>query len=419
MKTLIKNKDLEFMSAPEIIFCLFLLTPSFQGQAGTFVGNGGSPGDVELAIAKKHLDRTFKEFQEYDKHGPSLCTCAPEAKNRPMCSPLADLTLEQRSLCGRILFEKAGAMRRWVSPEAPLEVRWTREPIEVKENGVLRAVDAVMSRTTTEQGEGGRLTLNADRFLQMKPQERLFLLTHEFFHLEDWDGRPLVDEGPIGVFEGAEGGRKLINALAAAAVMEFYQSRIDTQFRQSLQRSQAYKPMWFDLQYESLQNGQSRPSTFGAGTTNPVQLQFRGYLISGVWGSLGLAAAFRFSNRSSNVLSSVDVRENIQQYGIGLSYKVNPFSDPTTGLGQSHFVSTVRYELGKSALRINDSSTGTEDSTDFGGFRAEMSYYFPFDWGFWLYVGGSYQQFNYSFTKVNLKYDKEQLGFFGGISYGF
>lgn len=411
----------------KILILVASLTASHSVSAATFIGNGGSPGDVELAVARKHVYRTFSEFADYDRSGPSLCTCKPEFKDRPVCRVLESLTKEQATFCARVLYEKAGEVQELMGSQSNVEFRWTREPIEVRENNQLRAVDAVAEKLSTSNPllEGtnrsatGRLTFNVDRFLEMKTYERVFLLTHESFHLLDWDGKPLVDEGTIGPFEGAEGGRMLLNAIAAAAVMEFYGSGIDKQFASSLKRSQGRKLFWLDLDFQSLSSGQQNKTQFGMGDSSPIQIQGRGYFYSGTWGSLGAVASYRQTEKSQTVLGSVDLREKIQWYGLGVTARVQPFEDPTTFWGQSHFVGNLKYEIAKANISLADPNVGTSESADASGVRADLALMMPLQWNVWFYFGVGYQTHQYQYRTINLKYDRNQYSSYIGVSCGF
>jgi hypothetical protein len=409
-----------------ILLCFALCFPP-SVIASTFIGNGGSPGDVELAVARKHVERTFREFSDYDRSGPSLCSCKPEFKDRPVCRVLETLTVEQATFCARVLYDKAGELQELMGQYSTVEFRWTRDSIEVRENNQLRAVDAVAERLKssdpvtemTGSSATGRLTLNVDRFLQMKTYERVFLLTHESFHLILWEGKPLVDEGPIGPFTGDEGGRTLLNSIAAAAVMEFYGSKIDRQFASSLSRSQAQKNFWLDLHYEALSSGQQNKTQFGMGDSNPVQFQARGYFLAGNWGSIGAVGSLRQTEKTQTVLGSVELKEKIQWFGLGLTARVQPFEDPTTFWGQSHFVGNLKYELAKAAVSLKDPNVGTNEEADTSGVRAEVYYMMPFQWNLWVFLGVSYQTHQYQYRNINLKYDRNQVSSFIGVSYGF
>ncbi len=234
-----------------LISALILITR--LSEASTFVGNGGSPGDVELLVAKKQITETLEIIGAKDFSQGSLCQCVADFQNDSLCEPLRSLNPEQRKYCVEVTSEKAKTLSTLISTEGKVSFLWTHDRIEVVEGKNRRAVDAASNREKME------ITVNQNRFLDMSASERIFLLTHELLHLTEINGKPLTDEGPLGPFTGNDGSRNLINAVSAGTAMQAIDRRLIRKYRGHLRRPQGWKENWLEIS-----GGSTRTSAVGS-----------------------------------------------------------------------------------------------------------------------------------------------------------
>lgn len=226
------------MKSALITFVISLAFFEFAG-ASSFVGNGGSPGDVELTVAKKQIQATLDDIKTWEPD-ENPCVCGPNFARTTMCEYLKDLTDAQVKTCSSFIREKGDELKALYQRDE-IAIGWTHEKITVIEGGRRRAVDAVADP------KEGRLTLDQRRFLEMDAADRVFLLAHEGLHFIKWKGKSLVDEGPFESFPGDEGGRRFINSVAAAVAVGAYESRQIAGYSNVLSRSKSYKTRWLDL----------------------------------------------------------------------------------------------------------------------------------------------------------------------------
>jgi hypothetical protein len=413
-----------------LLISLFSITFALLSTAGasTFVGNGGNSGDLELQVALRQIQETFKiaalrgqdEKSQNKSHikgaylADELCTCLGPFKGHQVCDSLDSLTPEQTTFCGDFMSQKAEAVLAFLADKESPRFTWTHENIEVKEAQGLRAADAVANSKLVQ------VTINQERFLQMKQYERVFVLTHEIMHLIPHEKGAIADEQAIGPFSGKDGGRQLLNSMAAATVVASFESGITQKYGETLKRSQGHKNLWFNLAGYSLSSGQNRNSLFSVAGTTGAQLGLRYFFL----GDLGLVLDFRSGKTSKTVLETISLSETQTSFGAGLAYRFFPFKDPLTYMGQSHLVLdakvdtlSTKYTLSEDPIRLEDTGTSTF-------LAAGCNYYLPIEGGFWYFTGINYYLHRYKYAKITpssgaIEANQNQVMFNIGVSYGF
>lgn len=390
------------------IFLGMILTQ--QAMASTFVGNGGNAGDVEMQMT---LQKAQKTFEAIDTDRPqNLCVCSAEFEGRPMCDVLKRLNAEQVRFCSRYMTMKAGELSQITGDKKDLNVTWTHEQIEVQEEGHLRGADAV---TNAKQMS---MTLNQQRFLGMDENERLFLVSHELFHLTSFQGKTLSDEGDIGPFKGVDGGREFINAMAAAVVLQASENGVFQQYQAAEKRSKGYKKTYISLGYNALSVPNDTTTAFDIDRTTGVTLGVR-YQLTPEFGLIAQMAALK---GDKTILTSINAKENKNIYSFGAGYRWFPFSNPMTAWGQSHFVFSATVDLLDGTYTYDEQGVGGSAKATSTGLTAACNYFMPLDGGFWIYGGVGYSAMNYSYNldnQVDLKYKDNGTSFALGVSYGF
>lgn len=382
-------------------------------QASTFVGNGGNAGDIELQMTLEQATKTFNFIlRDRDNEEQNLCTCTTSFEGRPLCDTLNRLNKEQVKFCSRYLLLKAADLARVTSEKGKVSYTWTHQQIEVKEQGRLRGADAVTNPKEMS------MTLNQTRFLQMDSNERLFLVGHELFHLTSHQGQTLSDEGEIGPFQGPNGGRQFINAMAATLVMQANQYGVFSSYSTAEKRSKAYKQNWLSVGYSKLETANDKSTAYDIPQTTGGHGEYR-YQLNSEWGVFG---SFSRLSGSKGLLTTGKIEEERNTFGVGLAYRWFPWENPMTFRGQSHFVLGSSLDLMKSRYELNDPAVGTKAETSSMGYTLSCKYFIPFSSGWWAYGGVNYSGLNHRFNldnQVELEYKNNGTGFALGVSYGF
>lgn len=390
-----------------IMMCLLFLSSS--AHASTFIGNGGSAGDVELLVALKQIEKASSNIMQ-SMAEQTHCECIDVFEGHSVCEALKKLTHPQKKYCENFVRKEARDYHSILKSEK-IRFYWTHDDINVFENKRRRAVEAVANPRTNE------ITLNQTRFIKLRAYERIFLMTHELTHLIDVDGEQIGDEGPIGPFEGASGKRDLINAAASAIVMEAASSDLISQYRPALDRARGYKKFWLDLSSGGRTHGEiTGNKTFGFDNSkSAATVGARWYFAE----NFGVYLHYRGIESEKTILTSIKATESLNTISAGITYKYFPFKDPLKYFGQSHLELFGGPDLLKAKYKVADNSVGTEDSDESLGFLLGASYRLPVIWGFWLNIGASAEMHKYKFEQVNVEYNGPQITSYFGASYGF
>ncbi|HEY1079504.1 MAG TPA: hypothetical protein VGE46_05385 [Bdellovibrio sp.] len=379
-------------------------------HASTFVGNGGNAGDIELQVALDQIQQTLNLLiKNSDDPELRLCTCYEKYKEHSVCNNLRRLSEPQVQYCARLIRHKSKELTKLLSDKGAIHFSWTSDDINVKEKSGLRAVDAVTDY------KNKTITLNRKNFVEMNSTERVFLLTHELFHLTDLNGVPLSDDLEYPNFPGSQGGRQLLNSIASALVIESYDYGSFQEYGKPLQRSQGHKRNWIDLYVNTMSTSPQDSSVYAAGTLSGGAANFRHHFYN-EW-----ATVFSFASlkKDHGILTSIEATEQRYIFGFGLSYRWFPFAEPLTFWGQSHFVFTGKYEtlLGKITVKdnfIDIKDDATSSSPSFG-----VSYYIPFSNNFWGFAGASFSAHKINYEKIPLDYKSQNFLMDLGVSYAF
>ncbi len=392
------------------VFFLFLVVCiSVFSFASTYVGNGGNAGDVEARVAISQIQQTLKAISANSTdRGYPLCHCSELFKRHPLCDSLNQLTKEQTTYCGDVLSAQLPQLLSILENPNSFQIIWTHEPIEVMEGQQKVAVDAV-TQTGLRQ-----ITLNKKRFLEMQPYEREFLLTHELLHLTKNQNEGFSDERPHGPFAENGGTRHLLNSMAAATALRSFDYEIVGQYRGALLRSQYIKNFWISYSGANLSSGKSSGRFKDLEDYRGAQLNVRYH-----WSDWG--AFFQGSQYTGRrgFLTSVQAEEKIQAFSLGIAYRWAPFENPLSFWGQSYFLPRVGVEKLKGNYYLSDNFVDVRDEADSTSLIADVSYYLPLQWDFWVFLGLGVSHHRYDYKNVGTSYDGAQTFNYLGVSYGF
>lgn len=396
-----------------ILIFIFAILSAYQGVASTFVGNGGNAGDIELQMTLGQAQQSL-EFVDRDKdlEDQNLCTCSQSFEGRPVCDVLKNLNQEQVRFCSKFMRLKAADLSRLLGQKDQLSFSWTHEQIEVQEGRQRRSADAVTDPKNMS------MVLNQKRFLEMDESERVFLVSHELFHLTSYQGAFLSDEGNIGPFKGMDGGRQLINAMAATVVLQAHKYGVFRGYQAAERRSKSYKKNWLSAGYQSVTTENDPSTALDIEKTTGGHFGYRYQWTQEV----GFITQFTSLKGSKGILTTAEALEQKNILSLGAAYRWFPFSNPLTGLGQSHFLLGATLDLLNAQYEIHDPSVGTTAKTSSTGYTLLCNYFIPFSSGLWAYAGLAYSSLHYSFNldnQLNLNYKNDGTAFALGVSYGF
>ena len=391
----------------KVLLSLLLIYSS--ARASTFIGNGGSGADLEMQVALNQIRGIFEAITRIDKtSNVSICRCRSRFENQPSCELIKKLKTEEVTYCHQTLREQAPKVLEWLSGPKSLKINWTSSEIMVSQKRGERLSDAVTNTTDSS------ITVNQKRFQSLNPPEKIFLLVHELFHLTQFNNKPMEDEGAVGPFKGSDGGRDLINALSAGAVMEGLDTGSIKKYQSYLRRSNNERKMWIDLAVEGMSRNGSN-STYAFNSPVGGSLGARYYFLD----NIGIVAKYWMAQQEMGIRSTIKAKENMSSIFLGVSYKLAPFSNPLSYFGQSHFVFNLGYELFKANYELSDPFQEYKNEVTPSGAKLDVRYYLPIRWGFWGFLGGGVSTVKYSYTDIPLNYDQAPVYLFTGVSYGF
>jgi hypothetical protein len=405
------------------ILALGILLTGAGAAASTFVGNGGNVGDVELQVTINQVQATFAKLAEKpvvkvkteddDEDAPApppeLCVCPAEFQGRPWCELLKKLNPEQVRFCAAYIREKAPELATLLAQKERVKFLWTHEGIDVREGAILRGADAVTDPATLT------MTLNQPRYLEMNDVDRVFLMSHEVFHLTRYEDRPLTDEGDVGPFKGSDGGRQLINAMAASVVMQASAYDLFDKYRGAIHRSRGYKKFWLSGGLLLSSTAKDSTSAYYLDQHTGGRIGFRYQLTDG----LGILAEYSASQGEKTLVSSVKGKENKNIFSAGLAYRWFLFQNPLTFAGQSHFILNAKADFLNGTYKLSDPWVGLEDHASGRGYSVEVQYFIPFAVGLWGFGGIGYSAQSYKYDQLGLEYKNAAVTFNTGVSYGF
>jgi hypothetical protein len=391
------------------ILILFMVVSSMAG-ASTFVGNGGNAGDVELEVTVRQVQQTFSAIaKEKAEKKSKLCVCTSEFQGRPLCELLKRLNEEQAQFCANYIREKAPQLAEALGEKEKLKISWTNDPIEVEEGGSLRGADAVT------RVQNMTMMINQQRYMAMSDVDRVFLMSHELFHLTSYNGKTLTDEGDIGPFKGVDGGRRFINAMAASLVMQTSENDLFDKYRGAINRSKGYKKFWINADIVSSSTDKDGNSPYYITQHTGGRFGFRYQLTD----ALGVLAEYSVLQGEKSILTTIKGKETKNIVSLGVAYRWFPFENPLTFAGQSHLVFRGKLDLISARYQLNDPYVGIDDSASTKGSTLDCNYFIPFAVGLWGYGGIGYSTQQYKFEKLNLEYKNSGLSVMTGVSYGF
>ena len=393
------------------VFCFLLF--SITATASTFVGNGGNVNDVELKVTLKQIEMTVSEMLSYKKSKTKnqVCACAPGYEDHPLCEVIKSMNQEQSEFCESFVFEQ---MEELGQALRTAEFEWANENLQVQEKNQIRSADAV---TIPDKK---KIYLKQDGFNSLGPMNRMFLVTHELYHLIPYNKKTIHDDEPIGPFKSDKGGRQLLNAAASGLTMVSLDKRIFQAQTSYLNISKYIRRHWGSVLTPMVKLQSDRATNFELKPAG-VRVIYR-YQPSQEDG-YGISLHGESTSQKEKVLGTINVEESRSLFGAGVNYRWMAFKDrdPLSYLRNSHFVFefmleniSARYSMVEEPF-INEKYTASST-----GPSIKVHYLYPFKNNFWVDMGTSIDNHKLNYSGLNLNYSKNQnVHLFIGATYGF
>ncbi len=393
-------------------FLILSLILPLTSVASTYVGNGGNAGDVELEITLNQIKNTVYELRTDKEVNNKFCRCIKIYSNDKMCKNIEDLSKEQIKFCNKSIASNLSNIEKLIQSKK-INYSWTNDNIETHDENTLRSSDAV------SDVKNMKMTLNQKRFRSLTASERVFLVSHELIHFLKINSKKPVDDKPIGPFKEKNGGRVLINAMAASVAMNVHEYYYYKEYASDLERSQNWKNHWLNIDTGTIDSNTDSQSPYIQRSYDISNFSYNYFLTK----SFGLTVDYTSLKGERDVLSSTSSIEDLDVMGLGLSYRVFTHGDPLTFWGQSFFLINLRVNTLDGDHELRDSFIGFKTTSKGTGGTLECKYYMPIKNNIWFTLGYRVQQLNYEFEKTDLnfklKYDKVRTGANIGVSYAF
>lgn len=393
-----------------ILLIIFLVATSTH--ASTFIGNGGQTGDVELAVSLKQVRASVERIQtsQAEKSPQKFCVCPGQYADHSLCEVIKKLNSEQQKYCERFILSQASKLDRAAQST---QFEWVNTVSMVNTNKVGdRVVDAVARK------DKKLIYIDQSRFVTINDTNRLFLLTHELFHMDSFEGNKLDDEDPIGPFTGEYGVRDLLNAAAAGIVLTALDQTVFQMYTRYLDQSRSSSHHWFGISTLGSYVEDTTNSTFKMDLNRGRKFTYH-YQPESFF-NIGFTVQLGNQEGSKSILSSSTLNESRSVFAAGISYRyffmnhLEPFN---------HFWSTfLQVELlsetlsGK--LNIRDNRTFLESSASSRSVASRVSVYIPMKFGFWVNTGLEFNDHKLYYEEFDYTLTSKAPTFYLGVSYG-
>lgn len=395
----------------KLIILLYMI--SFSSWSSTFIGNGGQVGDLELTVTKRQIRSTLNRLQELKSENNNLevCKCPEDYSDHQLCEIIKELNSDQKQFCEAFIKAQLPKLEKAISA---VKFEWINENLNVVEgNGQIRAADAIAQKTEN------KILINQSRFMDNRPYKRTFLLTHEIFHLDNYQGIELNDDAPIGPFKDKYGTRKLLNASAAGLVLLSIDENVFQQYTDYLKNSSSAKKHWLSLTGASTRLESNRNDNYNVQSSTGYRLSYR-YDFDNLY-NLGLTLQFEEQSGNKSIFTMTKIHERRNTSALGFTFKIFPFSqlDPFNSFWNSYFLTELLIESMHSEYKLEDDYTSVTSSAGSSSPAIRIGYFFPLKYNFWVSGFITYSKHQLIYQEINQTFNNNKMGFTLGATYGF
>lgn len=382
-----------------------------QTFASTFIGNGGQAGDVELAVSLKQLRSAVERIESIKQDDPNkhLCECPEDYSDHNLCEVIEKLNVEQKRFCDKFILKQLSKLDK-ASTETQFE--WVESSMLNKNKLGVRVVDAVA------QKDKKKIYIDQVRFIDLTPSKRLFLLTHELFHMDSYENINLDDEDKIGPFTNEYGVRDLLNAAAAGIVLTSIDENVFQSYSGYLNQSRSTKKHWLSLTSPSAQLLEVRKTNFDTKLSQGHRLSYQ-YQPDSFY-NFGFILHLQTQKGSKTIFDSVKIEQSNATSSIGVSYRYFIFNhlDPLSHFWNTFMQFELLYERLDGKFSMKDERTSLESQTSSISPAGRLSLYAPIKYNFWINAGIDYSQHKLYYSEFDYTLEKNTTSFYLGVTYG-
>lgn len=399
--------------------------------SSTFVGNGGSSQDLELQVSLsqlkdltqviqiKYLNLSQNQSQAQDSaqaqtqikvqdlSSANLCVCSGEFSDYDFCKILESLTLEQKKYCSSFVKKQNPILAKLLNSNQ-VQIHFTNDILQIQNEDENRVVEAIAN------AKDNSITIQEKKFGKLKSHERIFLLAHEFYHLTDIDGKYIVDHQSYGAFDSKDGGKKLLNAAAAAQTQLAFQNSVISHYSSVINRSRYKKYNYFSTGIFNRQSDVQNSNSFGFKEENGFEFKYR-FQPS----VLGFSVSSWTSQSQRKMYNTVNLNESKSSTLLGLTLRFPIIKDsPETFWGQAHYFYDFGVELLNGKYTIKDNYISLTEKARSSSPYLGVSFYIPLRHGVWFYSNLYLYSSKLNYKEIDLK-TNSRYSLNLGVSYGF
>ena len=384
------------------------VTPYAKGanqRSSTFVGNGGSTQDLDLAAALSVIHEMGSKMKS--DISQTLCHCPDTWSENDICRVLRQLSDKEIKFCRDMLTRNASELARLSSRDSGVRFIWSNNKVTAKSpGGVKRIADAVT------QPEKKTIILDHHQFRKMPATYRVALLTHELFHLIKIDSQYLSDESDSPPFSS---GRAMLDTLGAAVAVEANEQQLFNEWIELSDISRSWKHHWVAFEIQAIDSP--------AHTTSRLlkSKDSGGSSLKYSWrpADVSLDLGLDYFSYSGTYKSHIIVYESLSLYTAGTSLKFSPINAYLSRWNESFVTFGAYIVTGIANYRVSDQSITLKDSSSVKGFGGGTRFFMPLKHSFWVNIGYDMRHVRYEYGKFKIKTIENQNIYTLGGAYGF
>lgn len=392
-----------------ILSSLLLTTTSVL--ASTFIGNGGQVGDVELAVSLKQLRSANERIQAIlqDEPNKRLCVCPEDYADHNLCEVFEKLNDEQKSFCDKFIVKQLSKLE---NATYSTQFEWVETSMLNKNKVGVRVVDAVA------QKDKKMIYIDQTRFTDLTPAKRMFLLTHELFHMDKYETITLNDEDKIGPFTAEYGVRDLLNAAAAGIVLTSIDENVFQSYSRFLKQSRSTKKHWFSLITASNQLKDDKSTNFQTNMGGGYRFSYL-YQPDSLH-NFGFTVQFQTQSGEKTIYTSTQIESQRTSSAIGVSYRYFLFNnlDPLNQFWNTFLQAELLYERLDGLFKLSDKYTSQDSIASSTSPAGRISIYVPVNYNFWVNLGLEISQHKLYYSEFDYNLVQNTPSLFLGVTYG-
>ncbi|MBL7542780.1 MAG: hypothetical protein JNL11_03140 [Bdellovibrionaceae bacterium] len=392
---------------------IFAFLISCSTMASTFIGNGGQTGDLELAVSMKQIREAIVRMREVKIETPNrrFCVCPENYRDHQLCETVEKLNEDQKIFCDRFIQTQ---MSKLENASQTTQFEWVKTSI-VNQNKVgTRVVDAVARK------DKKLIYIDQSRFVDITGSQRMFLITHELFHMDTFDGIKLDDEDPIGPFKNEYGIRDLLNAAAASITLTSIDETVFQDYSRYLSQSRSTGRHWVGLYSASNSLQDDKSTNYKTEMTNGSRFAYQ-YQFDSLFG-FGVTVNIQNQSGNKTIFGSARIDEKRSSKAVGVTYRYFLFNnmDPFTHYWNMFLQFELLTERMDATFKMHDEQSQLESSASSTSPVFRVNLFFPIKHGFWLNAGIDFSQHKMYYPReFDYTLVSKTPNFFLGASYGF